>query len=289
MTDSSNANTATTPTASETKAAAASKPKPPAAKKAKEPKAPEVKLPKFSAGKVEKNVPLANIVADHEETQAREKMNNATVKAYRELMEDGTKFPPLDVFKDGGSYILADGFHRLQAMLDAGIGKCDVRVREGGKREAILFSLSANSSHGLQRTTKDKQRAVHALLTDEEWKKCSDREIAKHAGVSNVMVSKYRNKLKKAAGEEIEETGKGSKGGRIRQELSEPEQTSLDDLLAELRGTLTQFAKKLENQDPEFIKRLINAEIKTLVADLTVGEDGKRKVHPNRAAGQKVG
>ena len=261
---------------------------PPAAKKPEVKSETSVKLPKFGNGKLEKGVPIVNIVADHEETQAREKMNAQTVKHYKELMQEGTKFPPLDVFKSGKDYILADGFHRLQAMMDAGIGKCDVKIREGGKREAILFSLSANSAHGLTRTSEDKRRAVHALLTDEEWSKCSDREIAKHAGVSNVMVSKYRKGLKKAAGEEVEESARGVKGGRIRQSLSEPEQTTLDDMLVSLRGDLTQFAGKLENQDPAFIKRLLHAEIKSLVADLTVGSDGKRKVNPNRSS-QKVG
>lgn len=37
-------------------------------------------------------------------------------------------------------------------------------------REAILFIVGANASHGLRRTNADKRRTVERLLADEEWR-----------------------------------------------------------------------------------------------------------------------
>jgi len=261
-----------------------------AAKPAKKPKPPAEKpapMPKIGAGKAVKNVPLKDIVADVSKMQAREKISDRKVKEYAGLMKDGVKFPDIDVFKVDGKYILSDGFHRLLAMQKNGDVTTSVNLHPGGKREALFFALGANSNHGLGRTTEDKKRAVHALLTDPEWSKCSDRELSKHAGVSNVMVSKYRKTLKRNHGESVEESNKGSKGGRLRLKLTGPEQTQLDDHLSKIRNELVAFSKKVtSNPESEFIKRLLNAEVRTVIADTTMGKpaEPKRKIHPNNTA-----
>ena len=58
-----------------------------------------------------------------------------------------------------------------------------------------LWGGGANALHGLRRTNEDKRRAVTVLLTDEEWAKWSDREIARRAAVSNAFVTLLRRSL----------------------------------------------------------------------------------------------
>lgn len=59
-------------------------------------------------------------------------------------------------------------------------------------RDAILFSVGVNSSHGLRRTNADKRRSVMRLLDDAEWSTWSDREIARRCGVSQPFVGNLR-------------------------------------------------------------------------------------------------
>jgi len=68
-------------------------------------------------------------------------------------------------------------------------------VRQGGLRDAILHSASANATHGLRRTNDDKRRAVLMLLQDEEWGKWTAREIARCCAVSHDFVSRLRGSL----------------------------------------------------------------------------------------------
>jgi hypothetical protein len=107
-------------------------------------------------------------------------------------MKAGTKFPPVVVFYDGKSYWLADGFHRRDAAIQAGLDDLLADVKQGTLRDAILYSVGVNSSHGLRRTNEDKRRAVMRLLEDDEWSKWSDREIARRCAVSNHFVSDIR-------------------------------------------------------------------------------------------------
>ena len=65
-------------------------------------------------------------------------------------------------------------------------------MRQGTLRDAILFSVSANASHGLRRTNEDKRRAVLTLLNDPTWVQWSDREIARHCRVGADLVGKMR-------------------------------------------------------------------------------------------------
>lgn len=128
-------------------------------------------------------------------TQARAELNENTINDYQMEMKSGAKFPPVVVFYDGESYWLADGFHRVEAALRAGFVKIHAEVKQGTRRDAILYSVQANSSHGLRRTNEDKRRAVRMLLEDDEWCKWSDREIARRCGVSHQFVNNWRPSL----------------------------------------------------------------------------------------------
>lgn len=125
-------------------------------------------------------------------TQSRAQIDQETVDAYHADMLAGAEFPPVTVFYDGTEHWMADGFHRLAARQKTKLGIIKAEVRQGSRRDAILFSVGANSKNGLRRTNADKRRAVDTLLNDEEWSAWSNREIARQCGVSEITVRRAR-------------------------------------------------------------------------------------------------
>jgi ParB-like chromosome segregation protein Spo0J len=128
-------------------------------------------------------------------TQARVKIDGQVVGQYSEDIKAGAIFPPVKVFSDGIDYYLADGYHRYFAHKAAGAPGITCDVVNGTLREAILYSLSANGEHGLQRSNADKRNVVIIMLKDLEWSDWSDREIAKHCHVSHMLVATIRKEL----------------------------------------------------------------------------------------------
>lgn len=144
-------------------------------------------------------------------TQARAALNERTVAEYAERMLDGDIFPAVVVFYDGAEYWMGDGFHRLAATERAELAEIAAVVRQGTRRDAVLYAVGANASHGLPRTGADKRRAVETLLRDEEWSKWSNREVARQCGVSKGFVGDVREEL---TGERAPEEVKAVRGGR---------------------------------------------------------------------------
>ena len=139
-------------------------------------------------------LPLANIILDNQ-VQSRQAVDRCVIEEYAEKMREGTEFPPVVVFSDGEALYVADGFHRVEAARLAGLDAIAADIRQGARRDAVLYAAGANASHGLRRSNEDKRRAVGMLLADPEWSQWSDREIARRAGVSHVFVGRIRSGL----------------------------------------------------------------------------------------------
>lgn len=131
-------------------------------------------------------------------TQPRVAINEEAVADYAERLREGVVLPPVVAFFDGVVYWLADGFHRYHAHRRAGREAIAVDVHDGGLREAILYSVGANTEHGLRRSNEDKRKAVETLLTHEiaskdengdPWNNC---DIARQCHVSEITVRRYR-------------------------------------------------------------------------------------------------
>src|SRR5205809_714238 len=106
-----------------------------------------------SAGsEASQQVPLTLILTDAA-CQARVKIRPSVVRDYRWAMTEqisagGLRFPPIVLFTDGEHYWLADGFHRVLAARAAGLSEFPADVRPGTERDAMLFSISSNGTHG---------------------------------------------------------------------------------------------------------------------------------------------
>jgi hypothetical protein len=124
--------------------------------------------------------------------QPRAELRLDTVAEYAAAFADGDQFPPVMVFFDGVANWLADGFHRHAGATAAGIETLDADIRPGTRRDAILYSLGVNATHGLRRTNADKRRSVMTMLADPEWARWSDREIARQCAVSHEFVRQIR-------------------------------------------------------------------------------------------------
>lgn len=131
-------------------------------------------------------------------TQQRTSINEAAVSDYAEIYMAGGTLPDPVVFFDGAEYFLAAGFHRYHAARRAALHDLVFDMRQGTRREAVLFATGDNATHGLRRSADDKRKAVRTMLEDEEWGQWSDREIARHCSVTHPFVAKLREELKPA-------------------------------------------------------------------------------------------
>lgn len=179
-------------------------------------------------------------------TQSREKLDQTVVDEYAELMKEGTEFPPISVVHDGNEYYLSDGFHRLLAAQKAGKASINCDVLTGTLRDAILYSLSANSSHGLRRTVEDRRKAVMTMLEDFEWSEWSDREIARQCHVSHPFVAKLRAAMKPAE----------KKGGNITTPKAEKKEPKAAEPEVEEHDPQKEVIDELVERNNQLEKRL---------------------------------
>jgi hypothetical protein len=132
--------------------------------------------------------------------QSRYETDPDTIARYQEIYESKeADFPPCIVFQDGDKYHVADGFQRIKALTKADVGRkleyktiaCD--VRQGTLRDAIIYSLAANSRHGLKPNTRDKQRTV-MMYWGLSAVHCqhSSSLVGKACGTSHTFVAGYR-------------------------------------------------------------------------------------------------
>jgi uncharacterized ParB-like nuclease family protein len=137
-------------------------------------------------------IPLASIRLDSG-TQTRTNTNEEAVADYAEAMQDGAKFPPVEVFFDGTDYHLADGWHRFFAAQRAGCQDILATVHDGTAADAIWFAIGANKTNGIKRSAGDKRNAIAIAIA-----KFSDRTqeaIAQQVGCNQSTVQRVKAEL----------------------------------------------------------------------------------------------
>jgi len=164
-----------------------------------------------SAGPQTRMIPIADI-SEVISAFPRTRLSESVIEEYADLMEDGAAFPPIEVFSDGDSFILADGFLRFRALLSIGRQEAECTVMKGGQSEARLRRYTANARHPVGYTKEEKTDAVEAMLKDPKWSLWSSRAIARHCGVSEKTVRNRRSAVS-AENPQIEAPRTVSRGG----------------------------------------------------------------------------
>lgn len=156
------------------------------------------------------NFVIEQITVD-KDLQARATMNQDAIGDYKDAIIEGIDLPPMDLFTDGTTYWLVDGFHRLQAYKKIGILEVPVTIHAGTKNEAIMYAIGANKTHGLRRSNLDKKRAVEMAfsLMKALKKNWTDVYIAEIVGVSSMFIGNYRRENDPASIAAARETGTG--------------------------------------------------------------------------------
>lgn len=125
-------------------------------------------------------------------TQMREHLDQNVVQDYAEKMREGVVFPPMITMFDGSTHWLVDGFHRYLAVQAAGKQGYNCEVHTGTQQDAIFMATSVNGSHGLQRSNETKRKAVEVTLAHPKAEGWSNKQVAKHCGVSDTFVAAVR-------------------------------------------------------------------------------------------------
>lgn len=197
--------------------------------------------------------------------QVRDKIIEDAVREYADVIRNGGKMPPVTVFFDGKAYHLADGWHRYFAHKQAAFPEIEADVREGTRRDAILYAVSANDKHGLRRTNADKRRAVLVLLEDFEWSEWNNTKIAEVCGVSATFVDKIRKEMNTVT----PTTRKVSRGGvEYEMDISKMGKRDLTKWDPLPEPVIDETAQKIEEMATEF--QAIAEENEALKAKLAV-------------------
>ena len=139
-------------------------------------------------------LPISLIRRDGQ-TQPRDGMSEYILTDYVAALADGVQFPPVDVMFDGTHYWLFDGFHRVETYLRSGRTAISARCYDGTLEEAQWRSYAANKMHGLRRSTADKERSIRLALKHSWAVAMSNVAIARHLGVDDKTVAKYRSEM----------------------------------------------------------------------------------------------
>ncbi|GEM_PF-1725398 len=123
-------------------------------------------------------------------------LNGERIQEYVIRMSAGDKFPPIDVFNDGGTLYLAGGFHRVKAAMFLGLEEIEANVREGTLQDAMIFAAIDNigAGHGEPMSQAQKREAGVRLLRLTDW---SQGKIARELAVTPAAVSKWAASINK--------------------------------------------------------------------------------------------
>lgn len=158
---------------------------------------------------------LADIITDAG-TQQRAKMNKEAIENYTAAMEAGqaSEFPAVHLVRlindetmpdgstiEAGALILADGFHRIESAVGAKLQTFQSLIADGTLQDAIYYSMTANSTNGVNLQGKDYQQAIKRLYTLDGgyWREHGrKKEIAALFGCSTKTVERATAAIDKA-------------------------------------------------------------------------------------------
>jgi hypothetical protein len=117
------------------------------------------------------------------------------IDEYANLIRNGIVFPPVRVWFDGNSYWLSDGFQRIAASEQEGITTIAAEITDGTLDDAKWDSYTSNSCHGLRRSKLDTELAIKRALAHPNAATMSNVQIAKHLGIPEPTLRRWRKRL----------------------------------------------------------------------------------------------
>lgn len=146
-------------------------------------------------------------------TQSRAALDLETANRYAEMQREGVVFDPVIVYYGPDDrtpddarkwHWLADGFHRDKMCEINDVATIVAEVRDGSRRDAILYAVGANAKEKLHRSREDKRFSVRMILSDTEWAERANNWIATQCHVSNDLVASVREEMEAEAKEKDE-------------------------------------------------------------------------------------
>lgn len=99
---------------------------------------------------------------------------------------DDQAIPPIVVFSESDVvFCLADGFHRHDAMIRAGIVEAQVKVYQGDRLAAMRYALQSNTHHGKRRTLADAAFAYRHAVAEGLCEPADVPAVAALLGISD--------------------------------------------------------------------------------------------------------
>ena len=127
----------------------------------------------------------------------RHSLDTRLVQEFRDAMEMGADFPGPIVFRDGTGKIWgADGRKRAAATERRGYNDITCEVREGTRKEALLFAASGKAQDmGERRSKEDCFATFQALTAEPEWADRSGRWLSEVTGISQPMIAEFKARV----------------------------------------------------------------------------------------------
>ena len=182
-------------------------------------------------------VNLSDIVRDKNVQVRVEGLDKDKVEEYRIRLESGSEAPAIDVFPiENGKYLLAAGFHRVEAYRLAGRTSISANVHHGDIRDARELAEQDNLNHGLPYTLADKRNIFERRYLDgRTWFEVneeggieqivSNREIAKSLGVSAMTIGRWKTEIETVTGVTVDASKVVGADGKTR-DISQIRQTA---------------------------------------------------------------
>ena len=145
-------------------------------------------------------IKIADITVDEDLYPRTSVDHYLTVHQYKESMDTGEEFPPIDLHKkmvDGVIvYILIDGRHRLEANKRRKCEKILAIVSEGlSDGELFKRAILANARHGRKLSVQEKAAAAHRLLREFKFSKKDVSNVLSMpiTSIENIIFSRIEN------------------------------------------------------------------------------------------------
>lgn len=136
-------------------------------------------------------LPIAAIVRD-EKIHARVKIDPDLVNEYREIIRANGHMDGIDVFMNGGGYLLSNGYHRLDAYELEKKEVVPCKVYEGDRSDALRLSIIKTCHSGARASNADKRKSAELAVLDEKLAVLPDEELAYMIGVSTTLIGDCR-------------------------------------------------------------------------------------------------